>query len=288
MLIMTAQPTAVYHSRSKINLGLEVLSKRKDGYHNINTLFYRLDSPSDILRVSVSNTFQLSVNDLSVANDSSNLIVKAIERCSQLKAIALPGIEISLEKYVPIGAGLGGGSADAATAIEIFSDWVSPLTPKEKFEIARSIGADVPFFLMHSYAALASGIGDVLIPIDFKLNYPMVLLKPKTLSIPTDKAYQMIELSNEKKATDLYMATQLPIEEWDGLIRNDFEEVAFTIEPSLAHIKERLISSGATFSLMSGSGSAFFGIYQTLEQATKAYEMFRAETTLEVFINNNE
>ncbi len=285
MLIMTAQAKEVYQSPCKINLGLEVLSKREDGFHNINTVFYRLDSPSDILRVSRSDSFQLSVNDSAIATDSSNLITRAIQRCSQLKNIPLPGLEITLEKNVPFGAGLGGGSADAAIAIEIFSDWVSPLTSKEKFEIARSIGADVPFFLMHSYAAVASGIGDVLTPIDFRLDFSIVVVKPKDIVIPTVEAYNRLALQPTRIPTDLASAIRLPIEEWRGTIFNDFESVAFEMQPTLQKIKEDIYTSRASFALMSGSGSAFFGIYSSQEKARKAFEQFRQNNSLHSFFN---
>lgn len=284
MLTMIAQPKEVYQSPCKINFGLEVLSKREDGYHNINTVFYRLDSPSDKLRVSLSDSFHLSVSDTAIPTDSSNLITKVIQRCSDLKETPLPGIEINLEKNVPFGAGLGGGSADAATAIEIFSDWVTPLTAKEKFEIARSIGADVPFFLMHSYAAVASGIGDVLAPIDFRLVYPMIVVKPKDIVIPTIEAYNRLTLQ-KRIPTDLASAIRLPIEEWRGTIFNDFESVAFEMQPTLQKIKESLYESGASFALMSGSGSAFFGIYASQEKAQKAFDQFRKDNTLHSFFN---
>ncbi len=281
---MKTDAKVVYRSPCKINLGLEVLSKREDGYHNINTIFYRLDSPSDILKVSSSDGFHLSVNDTSIPTNSSNLITRVIERCSQLKDIPLPGIEITLEKNVPIGAGLGGGSADAAMAIEIFADLVSPLTSKEKFEIARSIGADVPFFLMNSYTAVASGIGDILTPIDFRSSLPIVVVKPKDIVISTFEAYKRLALQT-RIATDLALAIRLPIEQWQYTIFNDFESIAFEMQPSLHQIKHDLYASGASFALMSGSGSAFFGIYSSQEKARKAFEQFGKDSALHSFIN---
>ncbi len=275
-----------YHSYCKINLGLEILRKRPDGYHDLNTLFYRLSAPYDLITVAESEKFDCICSDPILPTDSSNLIVKAIERCAEFKNLPMPGLKISLTKEVPFGAGLGGGSADAATAIAIFSEWVAPLTEQEQFEIARGIGADVSFFLLKFRAASASSIGDMLMPLELHVPYPILIIKPIDISISTAKAYQKVIVEPRSRPTDLAaVLSTAPLNQWKNTIVNDFEIVAFQMAPALEKLKSELYETGAEFALMSGSGSAFFGVFLTLEAATRAKEIFSAKEGLEVFIS---
>ncbi|HYM20517.1 MAG TPA: 4-(cytidine 5'-diphospho)-2-C-methyl-D-erythritol kinase [Candidatus Kapabacteria bacterium] len=275
----------VFHSHCKINLGLEILRKRPDGYHDINTLFYRLDGISDSLIVSGSAKYELEVRGLNVPADSNNLVTKAIEACARFAHIDVPKLRIVLEKKIPAGAGLGGGSANAAKAIEIFSASANPLSEEEKFCIARSLGADVPFFLMAGKSAVASGIGDILTPVSIILPYTFLIVKPRTISISTTEAYSKLEIPIRDEPTDFALAAERPLPQWRNHIVNDFESVAFKMAPSLRVLKGSLYDHGANFALMSGSGSAFLAVFAKREVADQASDYFTADTTLEVFLS---
>jgi 4-diphosphocytidyl-2-C-methyl-D-erythritol kinase len=277
--------TKSYHSCCKINLGLEVLGKRADGYHDLNTLFFRLDNPFDVFTVTRSDAYELVISGSSIASDSSNLVTKAFQRCSDFAGIGLPKVKIELQKRVPHGAGLGGGSADAAKAIEIFSELVVELAPEVKMQIASSLGADVPFFLLSGNAAVASGKGDVLEPAAIDSKYPIVIVKPTDISIPTADAYKALQLT-DRTPTNFIEAISAPLSTWRDTITNDFEAAAFEWHPMLKQLKQQLYESRAEFALMSGSGSSLFGVYTDSEIVEKAVKEFQKDKLLEVFLAN--
>ncbi|MDP4219370.1 MAG: 4-(cytidine 5'-diphospho)-2-C-methyl-D-erythritol kinase [Bacteroidota bacterium] len=263
-----------YHSPCKINIGLEVLSKRDDGYHNINTVFYKLNEPHDEITVQESEFFRFTSLGHDVPSDENNIVVKAIALCSEFAGVELPQLHLYLGKHIPSGAGLGGGSANAATAIRIFSERCKSLTQKQMLEIGRKLGADVPFFLFNSQAAVARGIGDKLLPITFHMAFPILIIKLKDVFISTAKAYSMLRIKDRNVPTDFTVVlTKAPDpRSWRDIIVNDFEEVAFALHPNLFSLKERLYESGAEFAQMSGSGSAFFGIFKDRHAAGAAHE----------------
>ncbi len=275
-----------YCSFCKINLGLEVLRKRDDGYHDINTLFFQLNDPYDIFTVTESDKYELTVSGSSIASDSSNLVTKAFQRCAEFAGVPLPNLKIELQKQVPHGAGLGGGSADAAKAIEIFSELVVELDPMKQMEIAASLGADVPFFLLIHNAAVASGKGDVLDPMTIELENPIVIVKPTDISISTAEAYKALQLE-DRAPTDFLEAIEQPLSNWRTIIMNDFEKPAFNWHSTLKSLKQQLYDNGAGFALMSGSGSSLFGVYPDSVTAEKAIEEFQKDERLEVFLANN-
>jgi 4-diphosphocytidyl-2-C-methyl-D-erythritol kinase len=277
--------TKSYHSCCKTNLGLEVLGKRADGYHDLNTLFFRLDNPFDVFTVTRSDAYELVISGSSIASDSSNLVTKAFQRCSDFAGIGLPKVKIELQKRVPHGAGLGGGSADAAKAIEIFSELVVELAPEVKMQIASSLGADVPFFLLSGNAAVASGKGDVLEPAAIDSKYPIVIVKPTDISIPTADAYKALQLT-DRTPTNFIEAISAPLSTWRDTITNDFEAAAFEWHPMLKQLKQQLYDNRAEFALMSGSGSSLFGVYTDSEIVEKAVKEFQKDKLLEVFLAN--
>jgi 4-diphosphocytidyl-2-C-methyl-D-erythritol kinase len=200
--------------------------------------------------------------------------VKAITLCAEFAGIEMPNLHIHLRKQIPSGAGLGGGSADAAAAIKIFSEHCVKLSQEKMFEIARKLGADVPFFLFHSNAAVAAGVGDKLLPINFHIPYPILIVKMKDIFISTAKAYSMLRIMNREKPTDyieLFKTLKEP-QSWVNIIVNDFEEVAFAMHPLLFSLKRSLYDFDAEFALMSGSGSAFFAIFKDQFMANEARE----------------
>ncbi|MFI5264529.1 MAG: 4-(cytidine 5'-diphospho)-2-C-methyl-D-erythritol kinase [Candidatus Kapaibacterium sp.] len=263
-----------YLSPCKINLGLEILAKREDGYHNINTVFYKLNEPHDEFIVESSESFHFSTAGHNIPNDENNIVVKAMSLCADTAGIEMPKLHIHLRKNVPTGAGLGGGSADAATAIRIFSENYKHLPQEKMFEIARKLGADVPFFLFHSDAAVAAGVGDKLLPINLKIKNPILIINMKDTFISTAKAYSMLRLTDRPMGTnysDLFRNMNEP-QQWRNIIVNDFEEVAFAMHPILFSLKRSLYDYGAEFALMTGSGSAFFAIFRNERLAKEARE----------------
>jgi len=263
-----------YSSPCKINLGLEILSKRDDGYHNINTLFYKLDVPHDELIVESSDSFRFTSSDHNIPNDENNIVVKAFALCAKTLGIEIPKLHIHLRKQIPSGAGLGGGSGDAATAIKIFHEHCSQLSNEQMFEIGKKLGADVPFFLFHSQTAIAYGIGEKLLPFSFHIAYPILIIKLKDTFISTAKAYSMLRIKERENQTDfaeIFNSITEP-QLWNGIITNDFEEVAFALHHALFSLKQCLYKYGAEFALMSGSGSAFFAIFKDHDKANEARE----------------
>ncbi len=269
----------IYPSPCKINLGLEILSKRGDGYHNINTIFYKLDEPHDELIIEEADSFRFTSSDQNIPNDENNIVVKAIALCSKSAGIEIPKLHLHLRKHIPSGAGLGGGSADAATAIKIFSEHAAKLSEEQMFVVARKLGADVPFFLFHSQAAIASGIGEKLLPIGFHISFPTLIIKLNDTFISTAKAYTMLRIKDREKQTDFYEILNSIKEPhlWNGIITNDFEEVAFALHPGLFSLKQCLYKYGAEFALMSGSGSAFFAIFNDHDKANEVREKLLTE-----------
>jgi len=263
-----------YLSHCKINIGLEILSKRDDGYHNLNTVFYKLIEPHDEFIVESAESFHFSTAGHNIPNDENNIVVKAMSLSADSSGIEMPKLHIHLRKNIPSGAGLGGGSADAATAIRIFSENCKQLSQEKMFEIAGKLGADVPFFLFHSDAAVAAGVGDKLLPVNLKIKYPILIVNMKDTFISTAKAYNILRLTHRPMPTnynDLFRNMTEP-QQWRNIIVNDFEEVAFAIHPILFSLKRSLYDYGAEFALMSGSGSAFFAIYRNERMANEARE----------------
>ncbi len=268
--------TKTYHSPFKINLGLEILSKRSDGYHDINTIFYRFDEPHDTIVASDSASFEFNSSDHDLPTDERNLVVRAIALCAEYHNDKMPALSIQLEKNIPSGAGLGGGSGNAATAIKIYSELVRSLSPAEQLEIGAKLGADVPFFLINSHAATASGIGNVLEPLDLTLPYQCLIVKPKQLFTSTTESYAGLKISGKKTATDLAsILQQSALSLWQEKIVNDFEPLVFQRYPELISIRDQFLQHNALFTLMSGSGSASYGLFADMNEAETAQTAFK-------------
>lgn len=268
--------TKHYNSPFKINLGLEVLSKRPDGYHDINTVFYRFDDPHDILTVEEAEQFTFSTNDGDLPTDERNLVVRAFSACAEYRNTHLPKLRVHLEKHIPSGAGLGGGSGNAATAIRIYSELVDDLSPAEQLEIGAKLGADVPFFLHNHRAMRASGIGEILEPLDFSLQQTCVIVKPKTLETSTTESYAGLKISEKKDATDFgAILAKGDASGWERVIVNDFESLVFQRYPELESIRNTFLQYKADFTLMSGSGGASYGLFRDDAAAERAVAAFR-------------
>lgn len=245
---------------AKINLGLYVVEKRPDGYHNIETVFYPIPV-KDALEIVPSTTGddQFMQTGIPIGGDpANNLIMRALALLRSKQTI--PPLEIHLSKQIPFGAGLGGGSSDAAFMLKLLNDFGSlGLSYDEMEEMAAKIGADCPFFIQNR-PVFATGIGNIFTPVSLSLKgYYLALVKPP-IAVSTPEAYAGI--TPRKPARALTELITLPIEAWKDCITNDFETNVFRQYPTIATIKQQLYEQGALYASMSGSGSSVFGIFR--------------------------
>lgn len=240
---------------AKINLGLNVVRKRSDGYHDIETLFYPVPELCDVLEIVHADSFRMHVYGAEIAGE--NLCGKAWRLLSDRFGIA--PVEIHLQKKIPMGAGLGGGSADAAFTLSGLNTLFGlGLPPEELAGLAASLGSDCPFFI-YNRPMIARGRGEMLTPFDFSLGDHPLRVFPQPVFVSTKEAYAGI--SPHEPAHRLESVVRQPVEAWKDLLVNDFEATVFARYPQLAAAKQALYDEGALYAAMSGSGSALFAIY---------------------------
>lgn len=254
---------------AKINLGLNVVERRPDGYHNLETVFYPIPLFDELTVTASNNTepYELLMPGNEIEGDAEhNLVIKAL-RLLQKEGYTIPSVKIELNKMIPSGAGMGGGSADAGFMLRALNDEFKLGIGNAKLEeYAARLGADCAIFIENK-PVYAEGIGNIFTPIDLSLKgYWLVVIKPD-IFISTAKAYSMITPKHPEK--NLKEIIQLPVSEWRKWMLNDFEDSVFPQFPRLAELKEKLYECGAIYAAMSGSGSSLFGIFST-EQHLKA------------------
>ena len=246
---------------AKINLGLNIVSKRSDGYHNLETIFYPigLKDALEITPAKLDVPFRFMQSGIPIqGNPDDNLVIKAYNLFAE--HINISPIDIHLLKAIPFGAGLGGGSSDAAFMLNLLNKtFSSGLSVEDISNMAAKIGADCPFFI-YNKPAFATGIGDKLELIELNLsNYYFVLVKPD-FSVPTKDAYSMITPTIPELS--LKEIVKKPISEWKNQMINDFELPVFKKYPKIKKIKEQLYDLGAIYSSMSGSGSSVYAFFE--------------------------
>lgn len=242
----------------KINLGLQVLGKLPNDYHQINSILYPLDF-YDIIEIIPDSSFHFKETGLKVDGKiEENLCVKAYLLMRDL--YNLPPVSIHLHKQIPMGAGLGGGSSDASQVILLLNKmFVLNLSASEMEKQAAKLGSDCPFFIQ-SKTAIASETGTNLKLIDLKLEDKYVCLVKPNIHISTADAYGGIEAFPEE--IDLEKQIKTPPSEWKDFLLNDFEKSIFPKYPELSEIKEKLLNHGALYAAMSGSGATIYGIFE--------------------------
>ncbi len=258
---------------AKINIGLNVTNRRADGYHNLETVFYPIKI-YDALEVVLSDRLNFtSSGNVIPGKAEDNLCLKAYHLIK--KDYELPPVNIHLHKNIPIGAGLGGGSADAGFFIKLLNEVCGiGLTAEAMQDYARRLGADCAFFIVNK-PVFAFEKGDRFEPLDLDLTaYHLVLVMPP-VHVSTAEAYGVVRpIATEQ---DLRSVVKLPVEEWKGLVKNDFERSVFLHHTRILQVKEALYQNGALYALMSGSGAAVFGIFnikpdlQELEKANRVF-----------------
>lgn len=251
----------------KINIGLDILRRREDGYHDLETVMVPVAGLYDEVEiVPCQGESSLRITGMEVdCEQEQNICMKALRLMQSSYDVGQ--VAITLHKMIPFGAGLGGGSADGTAVIialnEIFS---LGLTEQELIALAAELGSDTAFFVRNT-PQLCQGRGEVMTPIDIDLaGRYIVLIKPEE-SVSTREAYAGVK--PKMPARELSERVAEPIEKWQGSVKNDFEESVFKAHPALMKIKEQMIESGALYAAMSGSGSTIYGIFESEQMALR-------------------
>lgn len=250
----------------KINLGLNVVERRPDGYHNLQTIFYPVPlfdeltiREKDSLIMDGEDTLTLGGNPLE-GEVWDNLVLRAVRLLRQ-EGFPIPPLNIDLRKVIPSGAGLGGGSSDAACMVTSLTRLYGlPLSEEQMERLVSKLGADCPFFV-NPRPLYAEGIGDVFTPISLDLSgWYLMLVKPE-VHVSTREAYAGVH--PHQPAYSLLDVVKQPVGAWASRMVNDFEESIFFNHPLLSEIKEELYRQGAAYASMSGSGSTIFGLFRS-------------------------
>ena len=262
----------ILKANCKINIGLDVLRRRDDGYHDLSTVMFPVEGLyDDVEVVKCDGCSSFRVEGIEVDCDpEQNICMKALRLMQSRYGIG--EVAITLTKRVPFGAGLGGGSADGTAVIlalnEIFSLGLDEAT---LIALAAELGSDTAFFVRNT-SQLCEGRGEIMTPIDLNLKgYTLVLIKPDE-GVSTREAYAGVTPAVPSRSLSERLVA--PIEQWQGSVKNDFEPSVFASHPRLAKLKQQLLDGGATYAAMSGSGSTLFGIFADREAAEK----FRSAT----------
>lgn len=268
----------------KINLGLNVVERRPDGYHNLETVFYPVPICDTLEVFEMDDAFPSPYNcDLKVTNitidgdEQKNLVVRAYNLLKQ-DFPSLPRIHAHLYKDIPTQAGMGGGSSDCGFMITLLNEQFHlGLSNEQMIRYAARLGADCAFFILNK-PCYAEGIGERLEPIDLDLSgWYLAVVRPY-IPVPTKEAFSLITPQHPaKNCRDIVMQ---PVETWRDSLTNDFEKSVFALHPEIGDIKDRLYDLGATYAAMSGSGSSLFGLFRQ----TVSLDEFDAEGTFRTII----
>jgi 4-diphosphocytidyl-2-C-methyl-D-erythritol kinase len=256
---------------AKINLGLDILRKRPDGYHELETCLYPIPW-HDVLEILPADSFSFNQTGLQVpGNPDDNLCVVAYQLLKE--EYNLPPVEIHLHKVVPMGAGLGGGSADGAFTIKLLNAiFELQLSLEQQKSYAAKLGSDCPFFI-ENIPAIATGTGTELSPIDLDLSSLYIGIIKPDVHVSTARAYSGV--SPGSKERKLQESLTLSIDQWQKLIHNDFEDSIFEEFSLIRQTKARIQKDGAVYAAMSGSGSSVFGLFTSEIESKSDYNLFK-------------
>ncbi|MFH0989038.1 MAG: 4-(cytidine 5'-diphospho)-2-C-methyl-D-erythritol kinase [bacterium] len=260
-------------SYAKINLGLRILRKRPDGYHDIETVFRPIDFFDEISMWQSDENILFSTDNPSLPTDQSNLCVRAAMMLQELTGSHL-GVEIRLRKRIPIGAGLGGGSSNAATVLTgLIRLWNLEMTQKELISISGHLGSDVPYFILGK-SAYATGKGEQLSMLPLTFPYWIVTVTP-SIQVSTVWAYKHCTPSQEGTQVSLresLLKASGDLSQLDHVLRNDFEHVVYPAFPEIRLLRDSLEALGAFTVHLSGSGSSVFGLFTSESSASQAMQ----------------
>jgi 4-diphosphocytidyl-2-C-methyl-D-erythritol kinase len=263
---------------AKINLGLLITGRRPDGYHTLETVFAPIEW-HDTLEFTLDDDISMSCSNLDLPSDDSNLCVRAAKALRDHAGVK-DGVRIGLVKRVPFGAGLGGGSSDAAVTLRVLNElWGAGVPSAELHRIAVKLGADVPYFLEMKGLAYAAGIGEELEDLSLSLPYHVVTVFPE-VQVPTVWAYRNFRPRFDRPVPDLKRLVAKLCNDRDtgvlGVFENDFSPVVFEHYPVVREVRDGLAGSGAAFVSLSGSGSAVYALYEDKAVAQTAAEQMQA------------
>jgi 4-diphosphocytidyl-2-C-methyl-D-erythritol kinase len=248
---------------AKINLGLHITSKRPDGYHDLETIFYPVVTMRDALEIvpAAADAAAFRSSGLPVGGDAAtNLVWRAYLLLKERFPVQLPALDIYLHKAIPMGAGLGGGSADAAFALQMINDQCGLGMNDSALEaLALELGSDCPFFIRNT-PQYATGRGEVTEPLAIDLSVYRIEVVCPDVHVSTGAAFSRV--LPKEAAFDLTKLPEIPVAQWKEVLHNDFEESVFTQFPEIEAIKARLYAEGAVYASMSGSGSAVYGLFR--------------------------
>lgn len=281
----------ITHPNCKINLGLHVVRKRPDGYHDLETVFLPV-AIRDRLEIVPSPHFSFSQDGLTLdSSDADNMVIRAYRLISDYVPGLVGNVNIRLTKIIPFGAGLGGGSSDAAFTLSMLNSLFDLRLDNATLRLlAAQLGADCPFFIDNK-PAYATGIGDQLslLPFNPVEGFKMVLIKPDE-AVSTAEAYRGITPRGDNGSVDLRQALRLPVSQWRETVVNDFETTVFQSHPKLRQIKDDLYHAGALYASMTGSGSTLFGLFKPesdTSSLTRRYDGSNGSTTLSAKSSTN-
>lgn len=259
-------------SPAKINIGLNIIRRREDGFHDLETIFYPLNI-FDEITFTKSDNFSFTSNDELLNREPTNLIIKAKEELEKISG-KMFNVKTELKKNIPIGAGLGGGSSNAAITLKTLNSFLKPeLEHTYLSEIALKLGSDVPYFL-NPFPAFAESRGEIITPVNLKIEKPILIVNPD-IHISTKWAFSQIKpLQPKASLKSLISFKEISIDDLKQIAVNDFEDVVFTEYPEIKNIKEVMIKSGAILSMMTGTGSTVFGIFENKKAAEEAAMKF--------------
>jgi len=242
---------------SKLNLGLNIINKREDGYHNLETVFLPIQF-TDVLEIITSDKTESIISGLHIITND-NLCIRAYNLLKK-DFSELPAIKMHLHKVIPLGAGLGGGSADAAFTLQILNKKFNlELSEKQLINYALQLGSDCPFFIINK-PCFATGRGEILEPINIDLtNYKILIVNP---GIQVETKWAFSKIIPQQPVISIKEIIKLPIGKWKDNLQNNFEIPVFAEYPEIEKIKNKLYKSGATYASMSGSGSTVYGIFK--------------------------
>ncbi len=277
----------------KINLGLQILNKREDGFHNLETIFYPIplrdalevvraqsepvptfagvEGSDGVIERNLDNDISFNSTGLTIECDShNNLCIKAYDLLKK-DFPALPSIQMHLHKTIPMGAGLGGGSSDGALALKLLNEkFQLGLSGHQLINYALQLGSDCPFFIINK-PAFATGRGELLEEIQLDLSaYQFAIVNPG-IHVNTGWAFANLNLSDRSRGPDLRTIIQQPVSTWKDQLINDFEEPVSKAHPEIASIKQQLYDAGALYASMTGSGSTVFGIFSREQKPSLSF-----------------
>ena len=252
----------ILKANCKINIGLDVIRRRSDGFHDVETVMFPVRGLYDTVRVDTNDLgySRLTVSGLTVdCPDADNICIKAARTMDEL--FGTGGFDIELEKRVPFGAGLGGGSSDGVAVIKAIDSLCGlNLTEDDLTGIASRFGSDTAFFVRNT-PQLCTGRGEIVTPIPLDLHgFTLVVAKPDE-GVSTREAYAGIVPATPQNPIAKLITR--PVAEWQGLLKNDFEASVFPSHPRIGELKQAMLTQGALYASMSGSGSAVFGLFES-------------------------